>query len=80
MSTKTEQHLAAMATFIKIIAEAIYEAGPTGIPSGHLYAAMVGRASIDTYQFAVGILKDAGAITEQFHLLRWSGRVDIQNL
>lgn len=80
MDTTTQQHVTAMLNFIRLVGEAIYEAGPAGIPSGHLYAMLVGKVSLDTYQYAIGILKDAGVVTEQSHLLRWTGQTRIPTL
>lgn len=75
----TEQ-VAVMLKLIGIVADAIREAGDKGIPSGHLYAMMVHKVPLQTYQYAIGILKDAGAVTEEFHLLRWTGQCTIPTL
>lgn len=75
MDTTTQQQFTAMLEFIRMIGDAIYEAGPAGIPSGHLYAMLVGKVSLDMYHYAIGILKDAGVVTEQSHRLRWTGQV-----
>jgi len=67
-----KKQVVAILLFAKIVEEAVKDAGPNGIPSGHLYAAMMGRMNIDTYNYTIGLLKEAGAITEQNHLLRWT--------
>lgn len=74
MNATEQKQVAAMFNLIGIVADAIQEAGNRGIPSGHLYAMMMHKIDIHTYTFAIGILKDAGAVTEEFHLLRWTGK------
>jgi len=63
-----------MLGLIQIIADTIQEAGDRGIPSGHLYAMMMHKISLETYHYAIGILKDSGAVSEAFDLLRWTGK------
>jgi hypothetical protein len=74
MNATEQQQVAAILRLIQSIADAIQEAGDRGIPSGHLYAMLMHKVSLQTYEYAIGILKDAGAVTEQFHLLRWTGK------
>jgi len=69
-----------MLRFIKIVADAIQEAGSHGIPSGHLYAVMMHKIDLRTYTYAIDILKESGAVTEQFHRLFWSGKRTIPTL
>jgi hypothetical protein len=71
-AARVQGQFKAMLSFAKIIEECIKDAGEAGIPSGHLYAAMMHKVGLETYQYAIGILKDAGVITEQNHLLRWT--------
>lgn len=77
---RAKEQVAVMLKLIGIVADAIREAGNAGIPSGHLYAMMVHKVPLQTYQYAIGILKDAGAVTEEFHLLRWTGQCTIPTL
>jgi hypothetical protein len=54
------------------VAEAVREAGE--IPSGTVYAALVGKVTMEGYTKILGILKGAGLIEEdRSHLLRWIG-------
>lgn len=53
------------------MAEAIRQVG--SIPSGHLYAQMIGVMSMSDYEAAVGLLKRAGLVEETANVLRWIG-------
>jgi len=53
------------------VAEAIREAG--SIPSGTLYAALIGKVDINGYESIIRTLKNAGLVTEQSHMLTWIG-------
>jgi len=45
------------------------------VPSGHLYAALCGKLSLDQYQGVLSILREAKEITiDKNHLIRWIGR------
>lgn len=77
---RAAEQAAAMLKLIGIVADAIQEAGNRGIPSGHLYAMMMHKIDIHTYTYAIGILKDAGAVTEQFCLLRWTGKCTLPTI
>ncbi len=77
---RAKEQVAALLALIQMIAEAIRDAGEAGIPSGHLYAMMVHKVPLSTYQYVIGILKDAGAVTEQFHLLCWTGKCPIPTI
>jgi len=52
------------------IDDAIKEAGEDGIPSGHLYAAVMGHMNLDTYNGIIDILKKAGKVKEENFLLK----------
>lgn len=54
---------------ILIIDDAIKEAGEFGIPSGHLYAMVMGVMSLNLYQQIIAGMVDAGAITNKNNLL-----------
>ena len=66
---KATQVKALLAT-IQALAEAIRELKE--VPSGHLYAQVMGKLSLENYQYCVGILKQAGKVTEDnSNLLSW---------
>ena len=77
---RAKEQVVALLALIQTIAEAVLDAGDAGIPSGHLYAMMVHKVPLATYQYALGILKDAGAVTEQFHLLHWTGQCNVPTI
>jgi len=43
------------------------------VPSGHLYAHLMGRMSLESYNGCIRILKQAGLVEEHNHLLKWVG-------
>ncbi len=43
------------------------------VPSGHLYARLMGHMSLDTYNGCIKILKQAELVKEENHLLTWVG-------
>jgi|APCry1669192319_1035405.scaffolds.fasta_scaffold12998_5 hypothetical protein len=56
----------------KALASAIYAAKE--IPSGHLYAAVMGHMSLETYNACLSTLEKTGLIKrESSHLVRWTG-------
>ena len=55
---------------ITAVLAAIQEAGEHGIPSGHLYALLMGKMSLDTYQSIIAVLVKANKITESGYVLR----------
>jgi hypothetical protein len=48
----------------------IAAAGPEGLPSGHLYAQLMGYMSLSTYQNLIDVMVKAGGITLKNHVLR----------
>ena len=44
------------------------------VPSGHLYAQLMGRMDLETYNKVIGVLKKTGAVKEEGHLLTWVGK------
>ena len=58
---------------IRVLAEAVRAAGPRGVPSGHLYAHVMGVLSLGQYESALGVLKRAVLIAEDARLLTWTG-------
>lgn len=66
---QTEQQ--ALTQVMNGVAEAIEVMGDRGIPSGHLYARMMGMGcTLEVYQHIIATLKDAGRITESGNVLR----------
>ena len=54
------------------IAQSIREAGE--IPSGHIYAALMGKINLDQYERLLAILKRKGWVEQdRSYLLRWTG-------
>jgi hypothetical protein len=53
------------------VGDAIRELG--SVPSGHLYAHLMGRMDLDTYNGCIKILKQAELVSEENHLLTWVG-------
>lgn len=56
---------------VVLLGWAIREAGE--IPSGHLYAQVMGHFTYNGYMSALAILKYSRMITEVNHLLKWVG-------
>lgn len=55
----------------RALADTIRDLG--SVPSGHLYAQVMGHLDIHTYEAAIGALKRAGLVTEKNHELTWVG-------
>lgn len=53
------------------LGEAIREAGE--IPSGHLYAVVMGRMGLEMYETAIQMLVKGGLVRNNNHLLTWIG-------
>jgi predicted transcriptional regulator len=71
MTTTKEQIKAAIET-LRAIADTIREA--KRIPSGTLYAVLMGKMSLETYEKIIGTLKNTGLVREtESHLLEWAG-------
>lgn len=56
---------------IMAVAEAIRSL--KSVPSGHLYARLMGSLTLDDYQSIIGVLKRTGLVSESGHLLTWTG-------
>jgi hypothetical protein len=62
----------AVLTAVKALADAIRELG--SVPSGHLYASIMGSVSLENYTAVLDILKRAGLVSEDgSNMLRWIG-------
>ena len=70
----TEQDKARLTELIVVmmaIADTLKELGSA--PSGHCYAAVMDKVSLDTYNAIIQKLKDSGKVVEHHHLLIWVG-------
>jgi hypothetical protein len=56
---------------IMAVTEAIREA--KRIPSGHLYAMLMSKMDINTYNKLITIIKRTGLVKEEYHELIWVG-------
>jgi hypothetical protein len=56
---------------IMAVAEAIRDLGE--VPSGHLYARMMGHMNLATYDAIIQTLTRAKLVTQKNHLLVWNG-------
>ena len=72
MSVTTEQISDAI-TMLQVIAESIRDLGE--VPSGHLYAAVMGSTDLLTYERVVGLLVRSGLVALRGDLLIWVGPV-----
>ncbi len=70
MSERAEQITAGI-RMAAAVGEAIRDLG--SIPSGHLYARLMGQMSLDTYNSLISLLKQANLVEENNHLLTWVG-------
>lgn len=62
---------------VKEVASAICQLG--SVPSGELYArSCMSFMSVDAYQRVIDVLKQAGVVTEQYHLLTWVGPKEVR--
>ena len=66
--TKQEQ-VKAFVQIVKVVADTIKELGE--VPSGHLYAQVMGLMSLDSYQNIINTLVRSGIVTEKGNLLKW---------
>jgi hypothetical protein len=57
---------------LRAVADAIRELGE--VPSGHLYAHLMSKLSLEQYEQVIGVLKQARLIAESNHLLTWVGK------
>jgi hypothetical protein len=72
MQNTTHNDLKAALGIVTAVAEAIRELGE--VPSGHLYANLMNKLTLDQYEQVIGVLKSTGLITESnAHLLTWLG-------
>ena len=71
MIATTQNDVKAALGILRAVADAIRELGE--VPSGHLYAHLMSKLSLEQYEQVIGVLKQSGLITESNHLLTWVG-------
>lgn len=71
VTAMTTQQINALANMTLAVGAAIKELGR--VPSGHLYARLMGTVSLDVYQIMIDSLKRAGMVREVAHELIWIG-------
>lgn len=69
--TTLKRQAAAYVMACGAVAEAIRDLGE--IPSGELYARLMGHMSLQTYDRIIGSLVRAELVTNSCHLLKWVG-------
>ena len=67
----TKEQAVAYIQIIAALAEAIRGLG--SVPSGHLYAYVMGGMTFPQYRRAIEVLKGAGLVKDEGHLLTWIG-------
>ncbi len=65
----TKEEIAAALAMCKAIADTIKELG--SVPSGHLYARLMGTLTLSQYNNIIRVLKEGKFIKEENHLLTW---------
>lgn len=72
MSDVTKEQLRAGIDIVLAVSEAIRTIGT--VPSGVLYArSCMNALTVDQYNQVIGLLKRAGLVAEEAHVLRWVG-------
>jgi hypothetical protein len=68
----TKEQVRAALEVTRAVAEAIRDLGE--VPSGHLYARLLGTLSLEQYEAIIGVLKRTRLVEEDSsHVLRWIG-------
>ena len=71
MTNISKSKLSAALNIVQAIAETIRELGE--VPSGELYARLIGKLDLSDYEEVIRILKETELVTETpGHLLRWN--------
>jgi hypothetical protein len=74
MTTPTKQQVLAIFESVRAIADLVKLLSP--VPSGELYARVMGHMSLESYDKVIGTLKRAELVSESGHLLTWVGPTD----
>lgn len=70
MTNPTVTQIEAAIKVAHVVYTAIVQAGPQGIPSGHLYAATMNAfADLGSYEACLGLLIKGGLVKRENHLL-----------
>jgi len=64
--------MTAKVEILKAVASTIKDLG--SVPSGHLYAQLMGRMSLSSYEGMIATLKRLGLVEEKNHLLTYVGK------
>jgi len=67
-----EEKMKAAVAILKVVASTIKELG--SIPSGHLYAQLMSKMSLNSYQGMIGTLQRLGIITISNDLITYTGK------
>ena len=73
----TQNQKDAVMGIVLAVADVIRALG--SVPSGHLYARLMGKISLDDYNAVIGALKTAGVVKEENFLLTWVGPIKVSN-
>jgi hypothetical protein len=65
----TKEQVAAYIKLVQAIADTIKDLG--SVPSGHLYAHLMGLVDLDSYNKIINILKESGRVKEENYMLTW---------
>ena len=71
--TKKQAAIAIIQEIAGIIKDSTTSSPLSGIPSGHLYANLMGHMSLDMYNQIINKLKELGLVKETNFLLQWVG-------
>ena len=69
----TREQITAAIEMAKAVGDTIRDLG--SVPSGELYARLMGHMTLNTYNMLIERLKGAGVVKEEAHLLTWIGPV-----
>jgi len=70
----TAERIEEIKLVLQSMLDVIQAAGPTGIPSGHFYAQLMGYMKIDQYQTLIDLLIKAGRVQINNHVLTYVER------
>lgn len=73
MSNPTKEQVSAAFQITALVCEAIREA--KRIPSGELYATLMGKMDLETYNKMLATIKRTGLVEERANELIWTGPV-----
>lgn len=77
MTQPTEEQIQAVLDLMVTMTELIRVKGE--IPSGELYALVMGELNLRTYELILSKIKGSGLVIEKNHLLVWVGPQKLQN-